>query len=259
MLQLKVGIHLPSLRMPLRLAIPKAAELGARSIELDARGEFQPRDLSNTAVRDLRKLLDDYQLRVAAVSFRTRRGYDTPDDLDRRVDATKQAMNMAYKLGASVVTNHIGRIPEDTDDPRWNLLVSTLSDLGNYAKNAGANLAAQTGTESGERMDELLKCLPEGTIGIDFDPANLLVHGFSPIDAMRILGRHVLHVRARDALHDLDVRRVLETPLGQGSVDFPELLAILEEQHYRGAITVEYNGQEPLHYLGHAVKFLRSL
>ena len=98
MLRLKIGIHLPSLRMPLRKAIPRAAELGAEAIEIDGRGELKPRDLSDTAVREIRKLLDDNRLRVAAISFRTRRGYDTPDELERRIDATRQAMDMAYRL-----------------------------------------------------------------------------------------------------------------------------------------------------------------
>src|SRR5262245_55977793 len=84
MLQIKIGIHLPSLRMPLRQAISIAAKLGADAVEIDARGELKPADLTQTALRQMRKMLEDQRLRVCAVNFRTRRGYGTLQDLDAR-------------------------------------------------------------------------------------------------------------------------------------------------------------------------------
>ena len=44
MLQLKVGICLASLNLPLKKAIPKAAQLGADAVEIEARGEEVARD-----------------------------------------------------------------------------------------------------------------------------------------------------------------------------------------------------------------------
>ena len=95
MLHLRIGIVTASLRQPLRTALQTAARLGAAAVEIDARGELRPDELSETGRRQLRKLLDDLGLKVAAVAFPTRRGYDVADDLDRRVAATKQAMQMA--------------------------------------------------------------------------------------------------------------------------------------------------------------------
>jgi L-ribulose-5-phosphate 3-epimerase len=49
-------------------------------------------------------------------------------------------------------------------------------------------------------------------------------------------------------------------PLGRGSADFPELLAMLEERGYRGYLTIQREGAEdPLFEIGQAVKYLRSL
>ena len=72
-----------------------------------------PQALGDTGIRQVRKLLDDYELRAAAVEFRTR-GYNVTDELDRRV-STKSAMRFAYALGASVVTNHIGKLSDDAE------------------------------------------------------------------------------------------------------------------------------------------------
>ena len=57
--------------------------------------------MSETGLRQLRKMLDDLNLKVAALRFQTRRGYDSLDDLDRRIDATKDTMKLAYRLRSS--------------------------------------------------------------------------------------------------------------------------------------------------------------
>ena len=78
-------------------------DLGADGVEIDARSHIRPSELTQTGRRQLRKLLDDRNLRVCAISFRTRHGYNVRENLGRRVDATKDAMRMAYEVGANVV------------------------------------------------------------------------------------------------------------------------------------------------------------
>ena len=162
MLELKLGIQLASLRLPFKKALHIAAELGANGIEIDARGDLKPRDLSRTGLRQLRKTLDDRNLRVCAVGFPTRRGYDVVDDLDRRVDATKQALQFAYDLGASVVINHAGEIPTEPGDPKWDCLVQALTDIGRFGQRVGATLAVETGAEDPQTLHQLLDALPDG-------------------------------------------------------------------------------------------------
>jgi sugar phosphate isomerase/epimerase len=259
-LVLRIGIQLASLRLPLKIAIRRAAELGAEAVEIDARGEVKPRDLSQTGLRHLRKMLDDYNLRVCAVGFRTRRGYNVQEDLDQRVQATKDALDFAYKLGAQAVVNHVGKVPGDREGPEWGLLLETLSDLGSYGARVGSTLAARTGAESGEDLSALIAALPSGSIGVDFDPGNLIVNGFSVPEAAVALGHDVLHVHAKDGVRDLAQGRGLETRLGEGAVDFPELLGILEDGGYRGYFTVErQTAGDPLPDIKQAIQYLRSL
>ena len=138
--ELKVAIHLPSLRQPFKKALHTAAQLGASAVEIDVRNQLQLSELSGTGVRQLRKMLEDLNLRVAAVSFITRRGYDVLEDLTARVEATKAAMKFAYQMGASVVINCVGRIPSDETDPQWTTLIEVLTELGNYGQHIGAFL-----------------------------------------------------------------------------------------------------------------------
>ncbi len=55
--------------------------MGAQAVEFDARGPLRPADLTATAIREVRKLLEDHELTVAAVEFQTRRGYGVVEDL----------------------------------------------------------------------------------------------------------------------------------------------------------------------------------
>jgi sugar phosphate isomerase/epimerase len=258
--QLKIGIHLPSLRVPLQRAIPLAAKLGADAIEIDARGQLKPTELSQTALRQLRKMLADYRLRVCAISYRTRRGYNLLQELDARVAGTKEAMRMAQVLGASVVINHVGHIPPESQGAQWNLLLQVLADLGRYGQHIGAFLAAQTGGVSATDLARLIAALPDGSIGVDLDPGQLVMNGFSPQESIELLGPHIMHVHATDGVHDLARRHGVEVPLGRGSVDFPAVLGALEERQYRGYFTIQRESvNDPEFEIGQAVKFLRSL
>jgi sugar phosphate isomerase/epimerase len=259
-LQLRVGVDLASLRLPLKKALLTAAELGAEAVEIDARSQLPPQELTRTAVRHLRKMLEDLNLRVCALRFRTRRGYDTLDDLDRRVEATRQAMTAAFELGASVVVNQVGRIPDESSGPNWDLLTGVLADLGRFGQKAGAMLAAETGSEDGAALRRLIDALPDGSIGVCFNPGNLLVNGFSAQEAMQALARDTIYFHAQDGVRDLARGRGVEVPLGRGSADFPDLLGRLEEHEYRGYLTVvREQSDDPIFEIGQAVKFLRNL
>jgi sugar phosphate isomerase/epimerase len=233
--------------------------MGAEAVEIDGRSEFNADELSRTAVRQVRKMLEDLNLRVSAVTYRTRRGYQVQDDLERRVAATQQALKLAYELGTNVVVNHIGRVPEK-GTPAWSIMAEALADIGRYGQRVGATLAAETGTESGEELAGLITSLPPASLGVDLNPASLIINGHSPRDAAKALGEHVLHVHATDGTRDLAHGRGIEVQLGRGLAEFPELLGILEEHHYRGYITIERRQSEnAAAELADAVKYLKNL
>lgn len=260
MLDLKIGLQLRTLRQPLKTALRTAAELGVTAVEFDARTEVRPQDMSTTAIRQLRKMLEDLRLRAAAISFHTRRGYNTLDELDRRVDATRQALRLAHALGAGVVINHVGRVPDKPEGPQWEILVGVLRDLGDFGHRFGATLCADTGSETGTDLLRLIQALPEGAIGVNFNPANLVINGFSAVEAAEVLAPHVRHVHVTDAVRGLAQGRGSEVEIGRGSVDFPAILGILEEHDYRGYLTIaRHDAADPLFETRRAIQFLKSL
>lgn len=256
----KVAIQLASLGLPFKRSLQTAHTLGASAVEIDARGEIKPQELSETGLRELRRMLDELGLKVSAVGFQTRRGYDAAQDVERRVAATKAAMKFAHDLRAPVVVNQIGRVPAEPKGPAWEQLLQVLGDLSLYGQHVGVLLAAQTGTESGEDLARLLGALPPQGVGVDLDPGNLIINGFSPLEAVQSLGASIVHVHARDGVRDLARGRGLETPLGRGSADFPALLGALEEHGYRGYFTIARDrSEDPLGEISAAVKYLKSM
>src|SRR5687767_7347081 len=66
-------------------------------------------------------------------------------------------------------------------------------------------------------------------LGVNLDPANLLLHDFDPCASARALGNKVVHVRASDARSADAGRSAQPVPLGQGDVDWAHYLEVLTE------------------------------
>lgn len=259
MTNVKIGIQTLGLRQSLKQALQTAAKLGADGVELDLRTELPPASMSQTGLRQFRLLLDDLRLRVSAASFPTRRGFDDSNDLDRRISATLTALRCAAQLQADVLIIRVGRIPEDDDDDRCQPMNESLSAIGTMSDRVGVRLAAQTVSASPHQLARLIGLLPEHAMGIDFHPAGLIAAGHSLPEALEVLGPHVVHVHACDAVRMFDIG-VKATELGRGTADLPEILGRLSEFDYRGWITVETtNSANPLVEAENAVAYLRSL
>ena len=256
----RIGIQTRSLRQPIRQALTTAARLGAAGVEIDARSELRPGDVSRTGLREFHKLLGDRSLRVSALAFPTRRGFDMPDDLERRVLATQEAMRFAADLRTDVVIVRIGHVPAEAEPAGLGRMVEALTALGLFGERVGVRLAFQTADASPHDLLRLIAALPEHSVGVDLHPSGLIMGGHSPLEAMEMLGRHVLHVHACDAVRDVSTRRAIEVELGRGSADFPELLGRLTEFDFDGWVTIERReSANPIAEIENAVEYLRAL
>jgi len=166
------------------------------------------------------------------------------------MDGIRGAMKLANDLGCRVVCSQGQRLPDASDSERRQTLVSVLHDLSKHSLKAGAWLALRTRASSGVELAGLLAELPDGAVGIDFDPAGQLLYGHDPAETMNLLATSVMHFRARDAIRDRDMPGGgTEVQLGRGSVDMPALLGGLEEHSYTGFVTVERHDDR-----GHSAK-----
>jgi sugar phosphate isomerase/epimerase len=256
----KIGIQTRSLRQPIRQAINSAARLGAAGVEIDARTELRPADVSSTGLREFLKLLSDRNLRVAAVAFPTRRGYDVPDDLERRVLATQEAMRFVADLRSDVLILRIDHVPTEAETAGWTRAVEALTALGLFGERIGVRPALQPVGPSPTEVLRLIQALPSHLVGVDLHPSALIFSGHSPVEAVELLGPHIIHVHACDAVPNPGSRQVTEVELGRGAADMPELLGRLTEFDYRGWVTIERrDSANSIEEIGNAVEYLRSL
>ena len=77
-------------------------------------------------------------------------------------------------------------------------------------------------------------------------------------DALRTLHDRILHVQLRDAHAGNDGAQ--EQPVGQGTVDWIEVLALLGEMDYRGWLTaIRTQGIDPARDLTRGIKWIQRI
>jgi sugar phosphate isomerase/epimerase len=258
--RLKLGLRLESLNLPLRRALEEAAKLGVAGVQLDAAGDLTPNKLSDTGRRELRTLLRLHNVELSAVGCPLRRGLDTTEDQEPRLEHVRKVMALAFDLGARVVIVQAGRIPEADDDPRAPILTESLGNLARHGDRIGVSVALETGLESGAVMSAFLNRFDTGALGANLDAANLLMHGFDPYESTRALAGRVVHAHAKDARAATASRAAQEVPLGHGDIDWLQLLGVFEEIEYRSWLVVEREGGEDrLKDVAAGVAFLRRV
>ena len=112
-------------------------------------------------------------------------------------------------------------------------------------KENGQNFLFETGQETpvtlNRAIQDIEKALGKGNVGINLDPANLLMYGkANPVDALEVFGEYVMGVHGKDGKYPTDGHHLGdEVPLGQGKVNYPAFIAKLKEVGYEGDITIE--------------------
>ncbi|MDQ6678406.1 MAG: sugar phosphate isomerase/epimerase, partial [Acidobacteriota bacterium] len=152
---------------------------------------------------------------------------------------TYAVTDFARELGAPGIATHIGFVPDDSEDPVY---VAVREMVRRIADHAGSlTFALETGQESAPVLLEFLKDADRPNLGINFDPANMILYGTGdPIEALTLLAPRVLSAHAKDGIWPTGPGELgHETPLGEGAVDIPGFLAKLRETGYRKPVFIE--------------------
>src|SRR5262249_53143947 len=145
---------------------------------------------------------------------------------------------LASRLGSETLLVTPGSL-DAVGAPSRALMVESLTALSTEAGRVGVVLTLQCPEAEPTEISSRMAALPEGLVGIDLSPADVIRHGRSPLQFIEHLGSRIAHVFANDAVRNTGAAGAVDVELGRGSADFPELLAALEEFCYRGWATVE--------------------
>ena len=131
--------------------------------------------------------------------------------------------SLAADEGLHLVTFHAGFIPEDRADPERAKLLERLRTVADIFANRQLRLGFETGQETAQTLVEALDDLGCPNVGVNFDPANMILYGKGdPIEALRLLGPHVVQVHVKDAVPTTTPGTWgTEVPVGDGAVDWP--------------------------------------
>jgi sugar phosphate isomerase/epimerase len=212
--------------------------------------------------REFKKMVADLGLEIAALcgDFDWVRGFTDPEFNKINIPRIKKCVDLAAELGTQVVTMHIGRLPEEKAHPTYQEALRTCVVLGEYAAPRGVTLCTETGPESPASLLKFLRDGPPKGIGVNYDPANLVMCGpFDQIGGVALLKDYIRHTHAKDGIC-IGNGKYKEVPLGQGGVVFPYYLAALKKAGYTGYLTIEReSGADPAADVARAAQFLREL
>jgi L-ribulose-5-phosphate 3-epimerase len=279
---LKIGIMSDSLKLPILESVLKARELGVDGIQCYAvQGEMAPDNLDTRARESIRKFCHENGIAISALCGDLGgHGFQIAGENPEKIRRTCAIVDLAADLGTTVVTTHIGVVPENRNSRTYEILVEACRMMGAYAAGCGVTLAIETGPETPERLLAFLQDTDMKGLGVNYDPANLvMVQGIDPVQGVRLLSGYIVHTHAKDGINikPCDAVKVYESfavsgidgfnfgeyfnevPLGEGGVPWDDYLTTLAGCGYDGFLTIEREvGANPVEDITLAVEFLKK-
>jgi len=160
-----------------------------------------------------------------------------PENL-KNIQATA---GIAADLGLKLVTFHAGFVPHEPTRPDYQKMLSRLAVVAEIFAARQVQVGLETGQESAAALARLLAALDLPNVGVNFDPANLILYGQGdPVAAIRTLGSLVRQVHLKDAKStEVPGTWGEEVVAGTGEVNWPEFFRALTEINFAGDIVIE--------------------
>ena len=141
---------------------------------------------------------------------------------EQNVKNISAAAAIAKKLGLKLVTFHAGFLPPDESHPTFAKMRQRLDTVADIFMVQNILLGLETGQETAQELAALLHKLNHPNIGVNFDPANMLMYDKGdPVKALHSLAPWIRQVHIKDA------KRAKtpgtwgeETIVGKGEVDW---------------------------------------
>src|SRR5487761_2265891 len=147
----------------------------------------------------------------------------------------------AAKLGLRLVTFHAGFLPHEKSDPAFSKMLDRLRAVADIFAARQITLGLETGQETAPALAAFLTELNHPNVGVNFDPANLILYDKGdPVAALRGLAPWLRQVHIKDAVRTL-IPGVwgTEVAAGAGEVDWPAFFTTLRGLNFTGDLVIE--------------------
>ena len=135
-----IGVMLDSFKFDTKTAIEKAAELGAKGLQMYATsGEHSPENLTGANRKELLDMVKSNGLKFSALCGDLGHGFGNKEKNPELIEKSKRILELAKELETDVVTTHIGVIPEDKNHERYKIMHEACYTLSRYADELNAH------------------------------------------------------------------------------------------------------------------------
>ena len=154
--------------------------------------------------------------------------------------------SIAAGLGLKIVTFHAGFLPHEENDPGFAKLLDRITQIADVFDASGIELGFETGQETADTLRLFLEKLDRPSVGVNFDPANMLLYDKGdPIDALETLAPFLKQCHIKDATQTKEAGTWgAEVSVGTGEVDWPAFFATLAKLGYEGDCCIEREAGE---------------
>lgn len=245
--------------------LKKASELGFEIVQLWYKDIIFNAGEKN---KDFLKMLENLGLELKSLAAYTDI-LDPSTTRSRVIDNFKRVIDYASEARIKFVVTESGGVPGELDE--WDEMIERFSELTWHAETHGVVILIENGpgvlVNSTGLMMRMMEELDTGSIGINFDPANLLLVPDDVINAVNRLGDLIMDTHAKDSIlltegSDRDVPeehifvmpegedfihlpegvKWVLPPIGRGDVPFTDYISALKEISFQGDLIIEYQG-----------------
>ncbi len=220
--------------------VGKVKQCGVSAVQL----AVDPIRLGHWGLDETQRVLSENGITIVSAMMGTEgEDYSTLESIARtggvRPDATWEA-NLAHAkrnaeictaLGLNLITLHAGFLPHERSNGEREKLLGRLRMLADVFAGKGVRIAFETGQESAATLLEVLEDLHHPNIGVNFDPANMILYNMGePLEAVKMLAPYVRQVHIKDATYTtVPGTWGAEVPVGTGRVPWPEFIGFVKQ------------------------------
>lgn len=231
------------LEMPVVPVLERIAKAGYPGIDVSGThgASDDPKSFDAAQRRTTRETTERLKLRVEAVITHA----SLTDSLiaDRQPLDLKGTVDLASELGATVVTFHMGGVPNGIEpEAIWKKVVDHIRAASDYAAARHVKIAVdgiwpEWIVRNPDDLQRLFDDVDHSEFGVNFDPCYLVLIGVDPATYVRRFPSRIVHAHLKD--HKGRHPKWEHLIPGRGEMDYAAVLRALSEAKFQGSCAVE--------------------
>ncbi|MEB9336104.1 sugar phosphate isomerase/epimerase [Bacillus cereus] len=241
----KLGMFLNTKHIEVNEGIQKAREWDLEYIQLYAMNPtFNLANISKIQWNTLKENLSFNEIQVPSLAISFGENGIIGTEAECVIESFKYITDKGLRLGANIVTAHIGKVPDDEKSAYYDKMLRVCYEIGELAFKFGGFFAIETGSEKAIVLKRFLEAANSKGLAVNFDPANLISDvNENPGEGLLLLKDYIVQTHIKDCKEVKSDRstKYIEVAAGNGEVDFDIFFKVLDKIGFDGYNMIERN------------------